>query len=148
MAASSVFSTGMDIDKVIDLTESIYDELNEVKTLDPVLDTLQLRVHTCGLFLFRYKTEDKVSFTTGFEVTSPPPRDGSELNGLRELYMALTDLGSAVSKLLKEVMSNPEASLIDKMRVIDRALNLEKIKQKVTDTEYGIGFLTDDADEE
>lgn len=58
------------------------------------------------------------------------------------------DLEATISKLLKEVMGNPEASLIDKMRVIDRALNLEKIKQKVTDTEYGIGFLTDDADEE
>jgi len=58
------------------------------------------------------------------------------------------DLEATISKLLKEVMSNPEASLIDKMRVIDRALNLEKIKQKVTDDQYGVGFLTDDADED
>ena len=58
------------------------------------------------------------------------------------------DLEATISKLLKEVMGNPEASLIDKMRVIDRALNLEKIKQKVTDDAYGTGFLTDDADEE
>ena len=58
------------------------------------------------------------------------------------------DLEATISKLLKEVMSNPEASLIDKMRVIDRALNLEKIKQKVTDDAYGIGFLTDDTDDE
>jgi hypothetical protein len=56
------------------------------------------------------------------------------------------DLEAAISKMLKEVLSNPETSLIDKMRVIDRALNLEKIKQRVTDTEYGIGFLTDEAD--
>jgi hypothetical protein len=58
------------------------------------------------------------------------------------------DLEAAISKMLKEVLSNPETSLIDKMRVIDRALNLEKIKQKVTDDQYGVGFLTDDADED
>jgi hypothetical protein len=57
------------------------------------------------------------------------------------------DLESAISKMLKEVLNNPETSLIDKMRVIDRALNLEKIKQKVSDDQYGVGFLTDDTDE-
>ena len=58
------------------------------------------------------------------------------------------DLEAAISKMLKEVLNSQEASLIDKMRVIDRALNLEKIKQKVTDDAYGTGFLTDDADDE
>jgi AraC-like DNA-binding protein len=58
------------------------------------------------------------------------------------------DLEAAISKMLKEVLNSPETSLIDKMRVIDRALNLEKIKQKVTDDAYGTGFLTDDADED
>jgi hypothetical protein len=58
------------------------------------------------------------------------------------------DLEAAISKMLKEVLNSPETSLIDKMRVIDRALNLEKIKQKVTDDQYGVGFLTDDADED
>jgi hypothetical protein len=57
------------------------------------------------------------------------------------------DLESAISKMLKEVLNSPETSLIDKMRVIDRALNLEKIKQKVSDDQYGVGFLTDDTDE-
>jgi hypothetical protein len=57
------------------------------------------------------------------------------------------DLEAAISKMLKEVLNSQEASLIDKMRVIDRALNLEKIKQRVTDTEYGTGFLTSDSDE-
>jgi hypothetical protein len=58
------------------------------------------------------------------------------------------DLEAAISKLLKDIMNNPESSLIDKTRVIDRALNLEKIKQKVTDDAYGTGFLTEDSDEE
>jgi hypothetical protein len=57
------------------------------------------------------------------------------------------DLEAAISKMLKEVLNSPETSLIDKMRVIDRALNLEKIKQKVSDDQYGVGFLTDDTDE-
>jgi hypothetical protein len=57
------------------------------------------------------------------------------------------DLEAATSKMLKEVLNSPETSLIDKMRVIDRALNLEKIKQKVSDDQYGVGFLTDDTDE-
>jgi hypothetical protein len=31
--------------------------------------------------------------------------------------------------------------------VIDRALNLEKIKQRVNDDEWGSGFASDDDDE-
>jgi hypothetical protein len=58
------------------------------------------------------------------------------------------DLEAAISKMLKEVLNSQEASLIDKMRVIDRALNLEKIKQKISDPEWGAGFLTDEADSE
>ena len=57
------------------------------------------------------------------------------------------DLESAISTLLKQVMSDPSATLIDKMRVLDRALNLEKVKQKIADDEYGSGFLTDDDEE-
>jgi hypothetical protein len=56
------------------------------------------------------------------------------------------DLEAAISKMLKEVLNSPETSLIDKMRVIDRALNLEKIKQKISDPEWGAGFLTSDSD--
>jgi len=57
------------------------------------------------------------------------------------------DLEAAISKLLKEVMSNGEATLIDKMRVLDRALNLEKIKQKVSDDDFGSGFFGGDEEE-
>ena len=49
------------------------------------------------------------------------------------------DLEKAISELLKAVMGDPEATLIDKMRVLDRALNLEKIKQKVSDDDFGSG---------
>jgi hypothetical protein len=57
------------------------------------------------------------------------------------------DLDEAISQLLKDVMADPETSLTDKCKVIDRALNLEKIKQKVTDDEYGSGFFGGDEEE-
>ncbi len=54
------------------------------------------------------------------------------------------DLESAVAQLLKEVMADPNASLTDKTKVIDRAINLEKIKQKISDDEWGSGFMNMD----
>ena len=56
------------------------------------------------------------------------------------------DLEKAVSDLLKAVMLDAAVDLEVKLKVIDRAMNLEKIKQKVTDAEYGSGFLTSDDD--
>ena len=55
-------------------------------------------------------------------------------------------LEKAVSDLLKAVMLDASVDLEVKLKVIDRAMNLEKIKQKVTDAEYGSGFLTSDDD--
>ena len=58
------------------------------------------------------------------------------------------DLEEAVSKLLTEVMSDDTASLTDKCKVIDRAVNIEKLKQKISDDEWGAGFaMVDDNDE-
>ena len=54
------------------------------------------------------------------------------------------DLEKAVSDLLKAVMLDASVDLEVKLKVIDRAMNLEKIKQKVTDDAYGSGFLTED----
>lgn len=54
------------------------------------------------------------------------------------------DLERAISDLLKQVMADPTASLTDKTKVIDRALNLEKVKQKISDDEWGSGFLVDE----
>jgi hypothetical protein len=58
------------------------------------------------------------------------------------------DLETAISKLLKEVMSDPTASLTDKCKVMDRALNLEKIKQRMDDSQWGNAFSTDDDESE
>ena len=57
------------------------------------------------------------------------------------------ELEEAVDKLLKEVMNNPQASLTDKTKVLDRALKLEQIKQKIADDEWGKGFFSDDEGE-
>jgi hypothetical protein len=54
------------------------------------------------------------------------------------------ELEEAVKKLLQEVMMDSTASLTDKCKVIDRAINIEKLKQKITDDEWGAGFATDD----
>ena len=55
-----------------------------------------------------------------------------------------TELEEAVNKLLKEVMMDSTASLTDKCKVIDRAINIEKLKQKLSDDEWGAGFVMDD----
>ena len=54
------------------------------------------------------------------------------------------DLEKAVSDLLKAVMLDASVDLEVKLKVIDRAMNLEKIKQKMSDDAYGSGFLTED----
>lgn len=43
-------------------------------------------------------------------------------------------------------MADPTASLTDKCKVIDRVINIEKIKQKISDEEWGSGFATPEED--
>lgn len=57
-----------------------------------------------------------------------------------------SDLENALNDLLKSVMADPTASLTDKCKVIDRVINIEKIKQKISDEEWGSGFATPDED--
>jgi hypothetical protein len=40
-----------------------------------------------------------------------------------------------------------EASLTDKCKVLDRAINIEKLKQKISDDEWGSGFIATDDEE-
>jgi hypothetical protein len=54
------------------------------------------------------------------------------------------DLEDAVRQLLREVMADEKASLTDKCKVIDRSINIEKLKQKISDDEWGSGFVTTD----
>lgn len=57
------------------------------------------------------------------------------------------ELETAIEKLLADVMSDPMASLTDKCKVLDRAINVEKLKQKLSDEEWGSGFITPDDDD-
>ena len=57
------------------------------------------------------------------------------------------DLEAAINRLMEQVMNDPEASITDKMKVIDRALKLEALKMKDSDSEWGSGFGLDDDDE-
>ena len=57
------------------------------------------------------------------------------------------ELESAISKLMKEVMADSTATITDKMRVLDRALKLEQLKMKDSDSEWGSGFGLDDDDD-
>jgi len=54
------------------------------------------------------------------------------------------ELEKAIASLLKKIMADPDATLTDKCKVVDRALKLEALKQKVQDDSYGRGFFEDD----
>ena len=51
------------------------------------------------------------------------------------------DLEKTISQLLKDVENGIIDDVDTKLKVIDRAINLEKIKQKVNDDAYGSGFF-------
>jgi hypothetical protein len=57
------------------------------------------------------------------------------------------ELEAAVNQLLVQVMNDESYSLTDKCKVIDRAVNIEKLKQKISDDEWGSGFIAVDDDE-
>ena len=57
------------------------------------------------------------------------------------------ELENAVNELLIQVMADPMASLTDNCKVIDRAVNIEKLKQKISDDEWGSGFIATDEEE-
>ena len=54
------------------------------------------------------------------------------------------ELEQAVSTLLKQVMADPQASLTDKTKVLDRALKLEQVKMRLADEDWGKGFYNDE----
>lgn len=65
-----------------------------------------------------------------------------------------SELVTAINELLKEVTAEPKEgeeakySLTDKCKIIDRALQLEKIKQKINDEDWGSGFLPPEDEKE
>lgn len=51
------------------------------------------------------------------------------------------DLDKFISELLKKAKDDESLSLLDKLRIADRAIAIEKIKQKISDEEWGSSFL-------
>ena len=51
------------------------------------------------------------------------------------------DLEKAISDLLS---SSKDQEIDIRLKIIDRAINLEKLKQKVSDDEWGSGFKDDE----
>ena len=58
-----------------------------------------------------------------------------------------SELEVAIAQLLRDVMSDPTATITDKVKVIDRSLKLEALKAKMSDDEWGSGFMNTDDDE-
>ena len=52
-----------------------------------------------------------------------------------------SELEDAIATLLTQTMNDPEASLTDKTKILDRALKLEQLKLKMQDDEWGAGFM-------
>jgi hypothetical protein len=44
-------------------------------------------------------------------------------------------------------MADPTASLTDKCKILDRSINVEKLKQKISDDEWGSGFIATDEED-
>jgi len=51
------------------------------------------------------------------------------------------DLEDAVNSMLVEVRNNPDLSLTDKMKILDRALKLEAIKLKADSDDWGCWII-------
>lgn len=58
------------------------------------------------------------------------------------------ELEVAINQLMHQVMTDPTATVSDKAKIIDRALKLEALKMKDSDSDWGAGFFTDDDDDE
>ena len=56
------------------------------------------------------------------------------------------ELEKHINQLLSAVMSDPDASITEKMKVVDRAL--EQLKAKISDDEWGSGFMGDSDDDD
>jgi hypothetical protein len=56
-------------------------------------------------------------------------------------------LEKAIADLLTNTMNDAEATLTDKMKIIDRSLKLEALKMKLQDDAWGSGFMDDEDDD-
>ena len=57
-----------------------------------------------------------------------------------------SEIEGYIAELLESVKADPDASLTDKMKVLDRALKWEAIKLKAEDDAWGSGFSDTEED--
>ena len=58
------------------------------------------------------------------------------------------ELDKFIADLMTQVMNDPEASVTDTVKVLDRALKLEALKLKDADEGWGAGFMDGNDDED
>lgn len=58
------------------------------------------------------------------------------------------ELEKHINHLLTAVMMDETASITEKMKVVDRALKLEQLKAKISDDEWGSGFLAEEDEDD
>jgi hypothetical protein len=58
------------------------------------------------------------------------------------------ELEKHINQLLTTVMMDETASITEKMKVVDRALKLEQLKAKISDDEWGSGFMSEEDDDD
>lgn len=58
------------------------------------------------------------------------------------------ELEKHINQLLTAVMMDDTASITEKMKVVDRALKLEQLKAKISDDEWGSGFMSEEDDDD
>lgn len=58
------------------------------------------------------------------------------------------ELEKHINHLLTAVMMDETASITEKMKVVDRALKLEQLKAKISDDEWGSGFMSEEDDDD
>lgn len=58
------------------------------------------------------------------------------------------DLEAHINALMSQVMTDPTATITDKMKVVDRALKLEALKQKADMDEWGSGFFNNEDEDD
>lgn len=68
--------------------------------------------------------------------------------GKKRKNVVNSDIEEYISDLMLAIKNDAEASLTDKMKVLDRALKWEAIKLKAQDDSFGTGFFQNDDDEE
>ena len=72
----------------------------------------------------------------------PPPKRPKAGGVNKELERAIAEELKEIRR--KDAEGKPVYGILERMRVYDRALALEKVKQRIDDPAFGSGFLDED----